>query len=297
MGAFQWLVPRFIVEVIASQLDDPAGAGGASGRVLCFRRASLRRGGVGCRRIWIGGGLLAIRACRSTCLLRRCILGDMGFRPLRLETAKPLRKIGEILAVHAIDVEFLSIGRILRRGTFIAWQQRLHRPHHVERLEPLVLDLRQPLLLGDGGCLPFANLTDCRRGSRRLLFDVVGLAERGCIQVGGIGRPGGKHSDKIDDRRSEKPDQRTHGPRLLGFDDALENDLIRQQVRADARHVRRLQGKAIGGSIRELVLPKGRVREHRCPFQSVELVEPLHIELQLLSDEVCQPTELGRISE
>ena len=193
-------------------------------------------------------------------------------------------------------MKLLPVGRILRHhARFIAGQQRLHRPHHVERLEPLVLHLRQPLLLCDGGCLPFAHLADRRRGRRRLIFDGVGLAERGCVEVGGVSRPGGEHAEKIDQRGSQEPDQRTHGPRLLGFDDAFANDLIRQQVRADVRHVRRLEGKAICGSVRELVLPEGRVRQYRRPFQSVELVEPLHVKLQLLSDEVRQPAELGRI--
>ena len=151
----------------------------------------------------------------------------MGFCPLRLEARKPLGEIGKILAVHLIDVEFLAIGWILRNlSLFITGQQRLHRPHHVERLEPLVLHPCQPLLLGNRRGLSFADLTDGRRGGRGLFLDRVGLAECSRIKVGSVCRPGGEHPEKIDHRGSQQPDQRTNGPRLLRFDDTITDDLV-----------------------------------------------------------------------
>ena len=129
-----------------------------------------------------------------------------------------------------------------------------------------------------------------------MLFHRFGLGERARVEGGGIRRPGGEYPEKIDHRGSQQPDQHTNGPRLLRFDDAITDDLVGQQVRADRRDVRRLQREPIGGSERELMLLERRGRQHRRPLQGVELVEPLHIKLQLLAYEVGQPAELGRIS-
>ena len=257
-----------VVVVIAAHLDHPARPGRTGHGRSRSRRSSFAVDG---RHGPVFSGRRGWRRSRAVlCLIPfRGLLGGMRLIPLRLHAREPGCEVGEVLAVDPLDVELVAVGGILRHlARVVARQQRLDRPQHVDHLESPVLEPQQVLLLRDRLVLLPLHLFERGDGRPRLVLHAIGLREGSRIQIGRVGGPSEEHSGEADRRRREQPCGGADGPRLLRLDQPIDDDLARQQVRANGRAAGGLQREAIGGSKREPVFAEGRRRRHGGAFET-----------------------------
>ena len=182
------------------------------------------------------------------------------------------------------------------RALRIAGQQRRHCPQQVERLKPPLLHLHEVPLPRGGLLLLQLHRLQGRDGRCRPCLRLIGGIEGLRVFRRGVALPGKKHAGEVDQRRGEQPEHGGHSPGLLGGDHPVADDLGGHEVGPQAGAPGGLQRQAIGRAEGKPILAE-RIGGDRRPLERVELLNPLHVELQLFGDEIGEAAELRRISQ
>ena len=87
-----------------------------------------------------------------------------------------------------------------------------------------------------------------------------------------------------------------HGPRLLGTDDSLHDDFARDERISQLAEPEPLQAEPVRDRIGRGVVPEARDVEHILTAQAAELIEHLHVQVEILADVRGQAGHLDRVA-